>query len=95
MAACVTKIEKFEDSICFHCQSLGLSFSSVGRAMDSSSRGAGFDPRNEYVTHVAVSDVTAVPEVWLAGRRRFGHTTGLRKSVLARNAHCTLRPAGK
>ena len=35
-------MEKFDNSICFHCQSLGLSFSSVGRAMRSWSRGPWF-----------------------------------------------------
>ena len=45
----VTKMEKFDNSICFHCQSLGISFSSVGRAMDSSPRGAGFKSRHGYV----------------------------------------------
>ena len=40
--------EEIDNNICFDCQMLGLSFSSVGRAMDSSSRGAGFDPRHEY-----------------------------------------------
>ena len=41
---CVTKMEKFDNSICFHCQS------SVGRAMDSSPRDPGFKWRQVHDT---------------------------------------------
>ena len=57
----MTSTEQFDNNICFDWQSLGFSFSSVGRAMDSSPRGAGFDPRHGYVTQSDINEEKSLP----------------------------------